>query len=112
MNPGLVYDISVADYVNFLCNLNYTQQNIRTITRQPLDCSIARRAGHVGSLNYPSFSSTFMVDGGKEKFKSYFARTVTNVGRPGVYKAVIVAPEGSMLKVEPTDLFSGEQGRS
>ncbi|XP_078156659.1 subtilase family protein [Carex rostrata] len=104
MNPGLVYDISVLDYVNFLCNLNYTQQNIRTITRRPLNCNSARRAGHVGSLNYPSFGSSFMVDGGKEKFKAHFVRTVTSVSGAGVYKPVIMAPEGSTVKVEPMQL--------
>uniref|UniRef100_A0A0D9X8I6 Peptidase S8/S53 domain-containing protein n=1 Tax=Leersia perrieri TaxID=77586 RepID=A0A0D9X8I6_9ORYZ len=46
MDPGLVYDITPVDYVNFLCNLNYTEQNIRAITRRPADCRGARRAGH------------------------------------------------------------------
>ncbi|PNX63429.1 subtilisin-like protease-like protein, partial [Trifolium pratense] len=40
LNPGLVYDVGVQDYVNLLCALNITQKNITAITRSSSnDCS-------------------------------------------------------------------------
>ncbi|KAJ6841824.1 putative subtilisin-like protease SBT1.5 [Iris pallida] len=103
MDPGLVYDISAADFVSFLCNLNYTGQNIRAITRRYADCGGARRAGHAGNLNYPSLSAVF-VGGGR--MKTHFIRTVTNVGAAGrsVYRAEVTAPQGCRVTVEPSRL--------
>ncbi|KMZ57614.1 Subtilisin-like serine protease [Zostera marina] len=101
IHPGLIYDITTTDYINFLCNLNYTQKNIRAITRRTTDCSGARRAGHVGNLNYPSFSAVFTQDGDHDQ-STHFIRTVTNVGGPEVvYKAEVVSPEGTSVEVEP-----------
>ncbi|MBA0663650.1 hypothetical protein Goklo_003753, partial [Gossypium klotzschianum] len=57
MDPGLVYDITTMDYIDFLCNSNYTINNIRVLTRKNAHCSGAKRAGHVGNLNYPSLSA-------------------------------------------------------
>ncbi|XP_072978209.1 subtilisin-like protease SBT1.5 [Typha angustifolia] len=112
MDPGLVYDISPSDYVNFLCNLNYSQQNIRTITRRPSDCREARRAGHAGNLNYPSFTAVFVADGAKARRSTHFIRTVTNVGSGGAtYRATIRAPEGSRVTVDPEKLVFRRAGQ-
>uniref|UniRef100_A0A0A9EVE6 Subtilisin-like protease fibronectin type-III domain-containing protein n=1 Tax=Arundo donax TaxID=35708 RepID=A0A0A9EVE6_ARUDO len=108
MDPGLVYDTTPADYVNFLCNLNYTEQNIRAITRRPADCRSARRAGHAGNLNYPSLSATFVAaaDGAAAAtMKTHFIRTATNVGGGrAVYLATVRAPEGCNVTVQPRQL--------
>ncbi|XP_062190870.1 subtilisin-like protease SBT1.5 [Phragmites australis] len=106
MDPGLVYDITPADYVNFLCNLNYTEQNIRAITRRQADCRGARRAGHAGNLNYPSLSATFVAeDGARATMKTHFIRTATNVGGGrAVYRATVRAPEGCNVTVQPRQL--------
>lgn len=51
MDPGLIYDIEVKDYINFLCGLNYTRQQIKVITRSSnFSCDQANI-----DLNYPSF---------------------------------------------------------
>lgn len=113
MDPGLVYDISAVDYVNFLCNLNYSKQNIITVTRRAADCNGARRAGHAGNLNYPSVSAVFNIEGGK-KMKTHFIRTVTNVGGGNgsvVYKAEVVEPEGVNISVEPRVLVFRRSGQ-
>ncbi|KAG2305651.1 hypothetical protein Bca4012_085182 [Brassica carinata] len=104
MDPGLVYDITSYDYINFLCNSNYTGTNIVTITRRKADCDGARRAGHVGNLNYPSFSVVFQQYG-ESKLSTHFIRTVTNVGdSDSVYEVKIRPPRGTTVTVKPEKL--------
>ncbi|KAL6859198.1 hypothetical protein ACP4OV_018200 [Aristida adscensionis] len=111
MDPGLVYDAAPADYVSFLCNLNYTEQNIRAITRRAADCRGARRAGHAGNLNYPSMSATFAT-GGTAAMRTHFIRTATNVGGGrAVYRAAVRAPEGCNVTVEPARLAFRRDGQ-
>lgn len=61
-DPGLVYDIQISDYINFLCTLNYNQSELMSIVRGPISCS--KVEGGPGALNYPSFSLVF--DGKKK----------------------------------------------
>ncbi|KAL2539060.1 Subtilase family protein [Abeliophyllum distichum] len=104
MNPGLIYDLSSYDYVDFLCNSNYTTKNIQLVTRKYTDCSRAKRAGHVGNLNYPSLSAVFQQYG-KKKRSTHFIRTVTNVGESNsVYAVTIKPPEGLAVTVQPERL--------
>lgn len=104
MNPGLVYDATPYDYIDFLCNSNYSINNIEIITRKKADCRGAKRAGHVGNLNYPSLSVVFQQYG-KDKMSTHFIRTVTNVGDPNsVYKVKVRPPTGTLVKVEPEQL--------
>ncbi|MBA0720197.1 hypothetical protein Golax_007828 [Gossypium laxum] len=111
MNPGLVYDITPMDYVNFLCNSNYTINNIQVITRRNADCSGAKRAGHVGNLNYPSFSAVFQQYG-KHTMSTHFIRQVTNVGDPNsVYKVTVRPPSGTLVTVEPKQLVFRRVGQ-
>ncbi|KAI9102996.1 hypothetical protein K1719_023435 [Acacia pycnantha] len=111
MDPGLIYDINTYDYVDFLCNSNYTTQNIKVITRKGADCSGAKRAGHVGNLNYPSFSAVFQQYG-KQKMSTHFIRTVTNVGDANsVYKATLKPPRGMVVTVKPDTLYFRRVGQ-
>ncbi|CAN0877778.1 Subtilisin-like protease SBT1.5 [Linum grandiflorum] len=113
MDPGLVYDLSTFDYVNFLCNSNYTVDNIRVVTRKAnVDCSGAKKAGHSGNLNYPSMAVVFQ-QGRKRKMSGHFIRTVTNVGGDGkaVYEVAIRAPEGVEVSVEPERLVFRRVGQ-
>ncbi|KAH6790039.1 Subtilase family protein [Perilla frutescens var. frutescens] len=104
MDPGLVYDISSYDYVDFLCNSNYTTKNIQVVTRKAADCRGAKRAGHIGNLNYPTLTAVFQQYG-KHKLSTHFIRTVTNVGDPdSVYTVKIRAPVGAVVTVEPERL--------
>jgi len=106
IKPGLVYDISAYDYVDFLCNSNYTAHNIRVITRKGADCSGAKRAGHSANLNYPSLSAVFQQYGKQGTHMStHFIRTVTNVGDPNsLYKVTVLPPADTEVTVEPDTL--------
>ncbi|CAI9114493.1 OLC1v1015228C1 [Oldenlandia corymbosa var. corymbosa] len=105
MDPGLIYDLTTYDYVDFLCNSNYTLKNIQLITRKKnFDCRNAKRAGHIGNLNYPSLSAAFQQYG-RHKMSTHFIRTVTNVGDPNsVYKAIVIPPAGAIVTVHPDTL--------
>ncbi|TYG48968.1 hypothetical protein ES288_D10G057800v1 [Gossypium darwinii] len=111
MDPGLVYDITTMDYIDFLCNSNYTINNIRVLTRKNADCSGAKRAGHVGNLNYPSLSAVFQQYG-RRNMSTHFIRRVTNVGEPNsIYKVTIRPPSGTVVKVEPEQLVFRRVGQ-
>ena len=38
LNPGLVYDLTTDDYLNFLCALNYTSLQIQGVARRNYSC--------------------------------------------------------------------------
>ncbi|MBA0879695.1 hypothetical protein Goshw_019944 [Gossypium schwendimanii] len=103
LNPGLIYDATVQDYIDLLCGLNFTQKQIKTITRTTSNnCSNPSL-----DLNYPSFiaffndwfaepNSTTMME---------FRRTVTNVGdERSTYKANVTPLTGLKVTVEPDTL--------
>ncbi|XP_045797393.1 subtilisin-like protease SBT3 [Trifolium pratense] len=96
MNPGLIYDATPQDYVNFLCGLKFTKNQILTITRSnSYDCENPSL-----DLNYPSFIALY-----SNKTRSMvhkFKRTVTNVGDgAATYRAKLTYPKGSVVKVSP-----------
>ncbi|KAF5189485.1 Subtilisin-like protease SBT4.3 [Thalictrum thalictroides] len=90
VNPGLVYDTSESDYIQMLCNINYSTKAIQTITGKNVTCS-GEVKGYESFLNYPSM--TAYVDS-KQSFKRFFVRKVTNVGlSDSIYKATISSPQ-------------------
>ncbi|GLJ14457.1 hypothetical protein SUGI_0233760 [Cryptomeria japonica] len=101
VNPGLVYDLEPEDYVNFLCTLNYTSQQIALLTKKSISCP--NPSLEVGDLNYPSFSVLF--NSSKELIQVK-RRTVTNVGAEGhaVYRASVKSPPGVKITVQPETL--------
>ncbi|GAV61386.1 Peptidase_S8 domain-containing protein/PA domain-containing protein/Inhibitor_I9 domain-containing protein [Cephalotus follicularis] len=111
INPGLIYDLTTYDYIDFLCNSNYTDNNVRVITRRNADCSGAKKVGHVKNLNYPSFAAVFQQYG-KHKMSTHFIRRVTNVGEPNAeYKVMIRPPSGILVTVEPEKLVFRRVGQ-
>uniref|UniRef100_A0ACD5X8X5 Uncharacterized protein n=1 Tax=Avena sativa TaxID=4498 RepID=A0ACD5X8X5_AVESA len=103
VDPGLVYDLTAADYLDFLCAIDYEPAQIAALTKHSTDRCSANRTYAVSALNYPSFSVTFPAAGGKEKH----TRTVTNVGPAGTYKVTASAAAGSTpvtVSVEPSTL--------
>ncbi|XP_004514927.1 subtilisin-like protease SBT3 [Cicer arietinum] len=104
LDPGLVYDVGVQDYVNLLCALNFTQQQITTITRSSSnDCSKPSL-----DLNYPSFIAFFNAKNSSSTQE--FHRTVTNVGEgQTIYVANITPIKGLSVSVMPNKLVFNEK---
>ncbi|KAK7349378.1 hypothetical protein VNO77_06703 [Canavalia gladiata] len=111
LDPGLVYDVGVQDYVNLLCALNFTQANITIITRSSSNnCSKPSL-----DLNYPSFIVTFDTKNGsstKSKIVQEFQRTVTNIGEgQTTYNATVTPITGFHVSVIPDKLVFTEKNQ-
>ncbi|KAK7349377.1 hypothetical protein VNO77_06702 [Canavalia gladiata] len=105
LDPGLVYDVGIQDYVNLLCALNFTQKNITTITKSSSnDCSKPSL-----DLNYPSFIA-FFGGSNDSRISHEFQRTVTNVGEgPTIYVANVTPIKGFHISVIPDKLVFKEK---
>ncbi|WOG90756.1 hypothetical protein DCAR_0310000 [Daucus carota subsp. sativus] len=106
LDPGLVYDADVQDYLEFLCALNYSSNLIRVVTKQAFTCDSGKQY-KVGDLNYPSFAVPFETTSGKgggssEPAVIKYTRTLTNVGTPATYKVSVSSETRSVkIAVEP-----------
>ncbi|XP_057545236.1 subtilisin-like protease SBT3 [Amaranthus tricolor] len=109
LDPGLVYDLAPVDYVNLMCSMNMTKNQIWSIVRlKHQDCSTPSN-----DLNYPSFIAYYDVDK-KETGTMTYHRTLTNVGGDHTtsYKAVVRPPKGFRVKVHPKTLvFKGQNDK-
>ncbi|KAI9174181.1 hypothetical protein LWI28_013257 [Acer negundo] len=93
MYPGLVYNITTQDYVQFLCSMGYNNASISNLTRKTVICL---EHGINLNLNLPSITIPNL------RKKATVTRTVTNVGHiNSVYKAVVRAPYGIKMRIEP-----------
>jgi subtilisin family serine protease len=109
-DPGLIYDLGVDDYLNFLCSLNYSAEAIKVITQTQTPVSCPAQKGLPGNLNYPSFTAVF-DPASTSNLSTVFKRTVTNVGPPlSTYMASLIAPRGVEVTVEPTVLRFTKRG--
>lgn len=100
LDPGLIYDANPQDYVNLLCAMSYTENQITTITRgKRYTCSNDSSP----DLNYPSFIALY--DNQSISYVHKFERTVTNVGEgPSTYKVMINVPKEWTVIVSPDTL--------
>ncbi|XP_008229767.1 PREDICTED: subtilisin-like protease SBT5.3 isoform X1 [Prunus mume] len=96
MDPGLVYDLSLNDYLNFLCSNGYNKTQIEMVSEEAYECP--KPAVSLTNLNYPSITVP------KLNGSLVVTRTVKNVGTPGTYKARIQNPDGISVSVEPNKL--------
>lgn len=108
LDPGLVYDATTDDYLNFLCALNYNSFQIKLVARREFTCD-KRIKYRVEDLNYPSFSVPFDTASGRGSSHKpsivQYKRILTNVGTPSTYK-VSVSSQSPLDKivVEPQTL--------
>ncbi|ESW11237.1 hypothetical protein PHAVU_008G013300 [Phaseolus vulgaris] len=101
-DPGLVYDISTKDYLNYFCSINYTSSQIALLSRRKFVCS-KKAVLQAGDLNYPSFAVLF----GRSAFNASvtYMRVVTNVGKSkSSYAVKVEQPNGVSVSVEPRKL--------
>jgi subtilisin family serine protease len=109
LDPGLVYDAGVEDYLGFLCALNYTSARIKTVSHQDYTCESGKKYS-LGDLNYPSFVVPLQTASGKGGGSSAatvvkHTRTLTNVGTPATYKASMSSGTSAVkIMVEPESL--------
>ncbi|CDY67452.1 BnaCnng55020D [Brassica napus] len=100
ISPGLIYDLTTKDYIDFLCALNYNSSQIGCVTRGNYACD-PRKMYSVADLNYPSFSVSVHGSGGTYKY----TRTVTNVGGAGSYTVKVISETAAVkISVEPAVL--------
>uniref|UniRef100_J3MMD2 Subtilisin-like protease n=1 Tax=Oryza brachyantha TaxID=4533 RepID=J3MMD2_ORYBR len=100
VDPGLVYDAGVKDYVAFLCSLNYTVEQLRVFVPDTAGCTTTLPGGPA-DLNYPSFVVAF---NGSTHVRT-LTRTVTKVyEKPETYSVSVLAPAGVKVTVKPATL--------
>ncbi|CAA0818038.1 Subtilisin-like protease SBT5.4 [Striga hermonthica] len=91
-DPGLVYDLTVNDYLDFLCGLGYDQNQLAQFTSSHYECPTDYSVLDFNnpSITVPTVNGSVTV-----------ARKVKNVGRPGKYTSRIRHPPGFTVSVEP-----------
>lgn len=98
MDPGLIYDMGVSDYVRFLCAMRYNNSAISSMTKAHTRCR--KSTGFLVNLNLPSITIPEL------KKSLTVSRIVTNVGPVNsVYTARIQTPAGATVGVEPSTLI-------
>ncbi|KAK3221420.1 hypothetical protein Dsin_008445 [Dipteronia sinensis] len=104
LDPGLVYDLTVDDYLGFLCALNYTESQINMVARKKLTCDASKKYS-VTDLNYPSFAVNIDTTQGSGPTVVKHTRILTNVGSPGTYKLSITSENPQVkISVQPAML--------
>ncbi|KAL5760354.1 hypothetical protein ACOSQ2_019192 [Xanthoceras sorbifolium] len=98
-DPGLVYDMTTADYIHYLCAMSYNSFAISSLAGKPTMCPSEKKPSildvNVPSITIPSLGNSTTT----------LSRTVTNVGATkSIYKAVIEPPLGIMVTVNPEAL--------
>ncbi|CAI0395117.1 unnamed protein product [Linum tenue] len=110
-DPGLVYDVSTEDYLNYLCSLDYNATQMSAVlSGKSFECPEGSDF-RPGDLNYPSFAVNFKRGGGGRNETVRFRRTVTNVGTDVCsYRVKVEEPVGVSVVVEPEVLEFGRLG--
>ncbi|KAF0916781.1 hypothetical protein E2562_011615 [Oryza meyeriana var. granulata] len=106
MDPGLVYDTTVADYASFLCSLRPTQNTLPLFDDGKAWSCSQGAGGRPEDLNYPSIAVPCLSGSTTVK------RRVKNVGAASCQYAVNVTEElpGVKVMVEPSVLSFGYVG--
>ncbi|KAL4380205.1 hypothetical protein S245_011458 [Arachis hypogaea] len=102
MDPGLVYDTTMDDYLNFLCALGYHETQLSMFTEgHHYKCATNFS---ILNLNYPSITVPEFPG------SLTLTRTLKNVGAPATYFAQVQNPSGITVSVKPNILEFKEVG--
>lgn len=90
MDPGLVYDMKTSDYITFLCNMGYTQDQISLMVQPGTDTTCPHFYTSNSNLNYPAITVSnlqttttvkrIVRNVGRNQNALYFPRTVSTHG--------------------------------
>ncbi|ONK58830.1 uncharacterized protein A4U43_C08F180 [Asparagus officinalis] len=98
IDPGLIYDMGIPEYTNFLCSMEYNNSAVSSMTEHPTMCHNQTPESQK-NLNLPSISIPHLRE------RATVVRTVTNVGSvTSVYSCRVEAPPGINVKVKPSVL--------
>ncbi|KAG5039162.1 hypothetical protein JHK86_020002 [Glycine max] len=95
MDPGLVYDLTNNDYLNFLCFSIYNQSQIEMFNGARYRCPDII---NILDFNYPTITIPKLYG------SVSVTRRVKNVGPPGTYTARLKVPARLSISVEPNVL--------
>ncbi|GKV37407.1 hypothetical protein SLEP1_g45440 [Rubroshorea leprosula] len=101
MDPGLVYDLTIDDYLNYLCGRGYNTSLLKRFTTKPFACP---KSYSLSDFNYPSISLSELSG------EVTVTRRAKNVGHPGTYFARIKSPTGVSVSVKPETLTFKKMG--
>ncbi|XP_059434012.1 CO(2)-response secreted protease-like isoform X2 [Corylus avellana] len=102
LNPGLVFETTTEDYLQFLCYYGYSEKNIRSLLNTNFNCPKNSIEELISNINYPSISIGKLS---RHQTAKTVKRTVTNVGLSNTsYIAKLHAPAGLVVKVFPKKL--------
>ncbi|KAG0450756.1 hypothetical protein HPP92_026783 [Vanilla planifolia] len=101
MDPGLVYDLKVGDYLRFVCALGYNRDVVAHFKK---NFRCPNKTMEAININYPSITIPKLSGFVK------VTRTLKNVGPKGTYKVRVHEPEGISVKVEPKSLTFDQLG--
>ncbi|WOG83821.1 hypothetical protein DCAR_0102999 [Daucus carota subsp. sativus] len=108
VDPGLVYDLTSIDYLNFLCSSNYSRQDIRLIARRSLRCNKTKQ--RPWDLNYPAIVVAF-EESEASRFEVIVRRTVTHVSEnASSYTAEVISPKHVSVSVDPPRMRFTKKG--
>lgn len=112
LQPGLVYETTELDYLNFLCYYGYNVSIIKSMaTSVPDDftCPKESTVDLISTINYPSIA----ISSFKGKEGRNVSRTVTNVAGDNetIYAVTVEAPQGLNVKVFPDKLQFTKSGQ-
>uniref|UniRef100_A0A2N9F9X2 Subtilisin-like protease fibronectin type-III domain-containing protein n=1 Tax=Fagus sylvatica TaxID=28930 RepID=A0A2N9F9X2_FAGSY len=102
MDPGLIYDMGLQDYIEFVCGLGYTKEQMSVLIRRT-HWSCNHKS--INDLNYPSITAV-LTSKTRYPVTMNFSRVVTNVGNDtAVYRVHLEnIPTGMRISVKPRTL--------
>ncbi|KAG9444244.1 hypothetical protein H6P81_015584 [Aristolochia fimbriata] len=106
LNPGLVYETTTEDYLNFLCYYGYKEKLVRSISGIAYSCPRNSSEDLIPDINYPSISVARLDS---RRPDETITRTLTNVGPVDrTYAVSLTDPAGLIAKVSPEKLVFSE----